>query len=94
MLDDESFFTLKNDELGGFYTNDKNTPPSVKYKFKAKYKKLLVWLAISENGHLAPYFCPSGSSVNGDIYILPQTSIAGASGKSKLCKMSCFAKLL
>ena len=72
VLDDESFFTLKNDELDGnrgFYTDNKeNTPPGVKYKFKAKYEKLLVWLAISENGHSAPYFCPSGCSINGDIY--------------------------
>ena len=73
VLDDESFFTLKNDELGGnrgFYTDNKeNTSPGVKYKFKAKYeKKLLVWLAISKNGHSALYFCPSGCSINGDIY--------------------------
>ena len=72
-MDDESYFTFKNDETpgnDGYMTLDKeNTPPTVRYKTKKKFpKKLLVWVAISGRGHSDVFFRTSGLAVNGEVY--------------------------
>ena len=73
VMDDESFFPLKHDGMPGnqgYFTKDKeNTPPDVRYTRKEKFpKKLLVWMALSEEGHSDVFFVPNGGSVNGQVY--------------------------
>ena len=74
ILDDESYFPLKHDEMpgnDGFYSDNKNnTPFSVKYKTKQKFAlKVMIWLAISERGHSDVYVKPSGLAINCRVYI-------------------------
>ena len=74
ILDDESYFPLKHDEMpgnDGFYLdNKKNTPFSVKYKTKKKFAlKVMIWLAISERGHSDVHVKPSGLAINSRVYI-------------------------
>ena len=73
VLDDESYFTLSNTTLAGndrFYSdNVQNTPYDVKNKLVAKYEdKLLVWIAISQNGISKPLFFKSGLAINQHVY--------------------------
>lgn len=73
IVDDESYFTFRHHDIpgnDGFFTQDKeNTPPEVRYKKKKKYEpKILVWLAISEDGHSAPFFRQAGMAINGHTY--------------------------
>ena len=73
VIDDESYFPFGHSEMPGndrFYTKDKSeVPPSVRYLQKKKFEpKLLVWLAISEEGHSKPFFVPSRGNVNGNVY--------------------------
>lgn len=73
VMDDESYFPFKHDEMPGnvgFYTQDKeNTPPAVRFRPKTKFpKKLLVWIAISEEGHSQPFFVPNRGNINGEVY--------------------------
>ena len=55
---------------GRFYTKNKEqTPSEVRYYEKKKIEPiLLVWLAISEDGHSEPFFAPSKGNINGNIY--------------------------
>ena len=74
ILDDESYFPLKHDEMpgnDGFYSdNKKNTPFSVKYKTKQKFAlKVIIWLAISKRGHSDVYVKPSDLAINSRVYI-------------------------
>lgn len=73
VMDDESYFTFGHSQIPGndrFYTKNKEeTPSDVKYFEKKKFEpKLLVWLAISEDGHSEPFFVPSKGNINGNIY--------------------------
>ena len=73
VMDDESYFTLGHPQIPGndrFYTkNKKETLSNVKYFEKKKFEpKILVWLAISEDGDSEPFFVPSKGNINGDIY--------------------------
>ena len=73
VMDDKSYFPFGHNEMPGndrFYTKDKGeVPPNVKYSQKKKFEpKLLVWLAISEDGHSEPFFVPSRGNVNGSVY--------------------------
>ncbi|KAL4465572.1 hypothetical protein ABPG72_014021 [Tetrahymena utriculariae] len=73
ILDDESYFTLRNTTLSGndvFYSDDKQkTPYQVKVKAQAKFEqKILVWIAISPRGISKPFFAESGLAINQDVY--------------------------
>ncbi|CAF1476480.1 unnamed protein product [Adineta ricciae] len=61
VMDDEKYFLLHNESISanrGFYTSDPNaTPPAVKFKRTQKFEpKILVWIAISQNGISMPFF--------------------------------------
>jgi transposase len=61
VMDDEKYFLLHNESTAanrGFYTSDPSTTPSaVKFKRTQKFApKILVWIAISENGISTPFF--------------------------------------
>ena len=70
ILDDESYFPLKHDEMpgnDGFYSdNKKNTPHSVKYK--SKRSLFMIWLAISERGCSEIFVKPAGLAIIGQVY--------------------------
>jgi hypothetical protein len=70
-MDDESYFTFAHTSINGndrFYTSNVNV--TVKYRLIEKFqKKLLVWIAFSENGITEPYFVPNGLAVNLKIYL-------------------------
>lgn len=73
VMDDESYFPLKGDQMpsnSGYYTaNKENTPPSVKYRSQDKYPtKVLVWVALSEEGVSDLFFAPSRGAMNGEMY--------------------------
>ena len=74
VIDDESYFTLKGDEVRGndrVWTRDITTcPPEVRFKQKAKFsKKLLVHCAISPKGVSKISFVEGGYAVNAQRYI-------------------------
>lgn len=74
VLDDESFFTLKGDEVRGndrIWTRDISTcPPEVRFRQKEKFtKKLLVHAAISTRGVSELTFIEGGYAVNRFVYI-------------------------
>ena len=74
LIDDESYFTLRNSTLAGndeYYTSDKKpTPSRVSTKNKSKYEpKLLVWIAISPKGVTHAHISPSGQAINGHTYL-------------------------
>ena len=74
IIDDESYFTLRNTSLSGndrFYSSNlNNTADKAKFNFKSKYEpKLLVWLAICPKGMSKPFFVPSGLAVNKEVYL-------------------------
>ena len=71
---DESYFPLSNINLSGnagCYTSDPDaTPNDVKLKRKRKHEpKLLVWVALFENGVSKHYIAPSGEAVYKEVYI-------------------------
>ena len=73
VIDDESYFPFGHVEMPGndrFYAKNKSElSPNVRYSQKKKFEpKLLVWLAISEEGHSDPFFVPSRGNVNGNVY--------------------------
>ena len=70
IIDDESYFTLKRTTNKHFFSNDVNiTPDDVKYKKTRKFEpKVLLWIAISENGMSKPYLQNSGMAINQKIY--------------------------
>jgi len=74
VMDDESYFTLKHSTINGnnnFYSsNVSETPASVKYDPRSKFEnKLLVWMCWSNKGVSKPYFVPSGTAINQNIYL-------------------------
>ena len=73
VIDDESDFPFSQDTVPGndcfFSTNKENIPSLVRYRQKKKYEpKVLVWLAVSEDGHSEPFFRTGGPSINGEVY--------------------------
>lgn len=73
ILDDESYFTLSKPQMPGnniFYTKDiSGTSAEVRYKFKKKFEhKVMLYIAISQDGVSEPYFKPSGLAINQKIY--------------------------
>ena len=74
VIDDESFFTLRCDEVRGndrIWTRDISTcPPEVRFKQKGKFaKKLLVHAAISPKGISELSFVEGGYAVNRHVYM-------------------------
>jgi hypothetical protein len=74
ILDDESYFTLKHSTINGkniFYSSNVNaTSNDAKFFTKNKFEdKLLVWIAISSNKISKVFMMPSGTAINGQIYI-------------------------
>lgn len=73
IIDDESFFTLDGSDTANnkhyYCRKGKDVDCEVVYKRHKKFQqKLLVWVAISCKGHSQAYICPSGNSVNAEIY--------------------------
>lgn len=73
IIDDESYFTFDGSDTANnkhFYCKEgEEVDDKVKFKRHKKFQsKLLVWLAISSRGHSTAFICPSGNSVNADIY--------------------------
>ncbi len=73
ILDDESYFTLSKYQMPGndiYYAKDpKTTSPEVKFKFKKKFEaKVMLYIAVSNNGVSEAYFKPSGLAINQDVY--------------------------
>ena len=58
MLNDEKYFLLHNESNRAFYTSDPSAaPPEVKFKCTKKFEpKIMVWIAVSENGISKPFF--------------------------------------
>ena len=74
VMDDEKYFSLSNTSTPGndiFYTSDKSTAPNqIKYAMKKKFEeKVLVWIAISEEGLSKHYVHKSRIAISSDIYI-------------------------
>lgn len=74
VLDDEKYFTYGNSSVAGndgYYTNDKSTTPDdVRFQHKSKFEpKVLMWIAISENGISQPYFQESSTAITSEVYI-------------------------
>ena len=74
VIDDEKYFTLSNSEQSGnsgYYTDNKfSTPEDVRFKKKSKYEpKVLVWVAISEDGIASPFIQESSIAIDADRYI-------------------------
>ncbi|KAJ3641425.1 hypothetical protein Zmor_027932 [Zophobas morio] len=73
IIDDESFFTLDGSDTANnrhyYCKSGQVVDTEVYFKRKKKFvSKVLVWVAISPRGHSAAYICPSGNSVNAQIY--------------------------
>lgn len=74
VMDDEKYFTFTDQSTStnrGFYSSQRRlTPFNVKLKQTRKYEpKILVWVAVSENGISSPYFAQQGQAVTGQIYL-------------------------
>ena len=74
IMDDEKYFILTNESVStnrGFYTSDRSiTPSDVKFKRTQKYcTKVLVWIAISENGISKPFFSKQAQAINEITYL-------------------------
>ena len=75
-MDDESYFTLKDDNINGnsgLYISPEcplgDVADEVRLRPKSKYpEKLLVWMAISERGFSKPFFLQKKASLTGQIY--------------------------
>lgn len=73
-MDDESYFSLNGDEFSsnrGYYSDNKLTC-SNKIRFKERQKfppRVLMWIAICEDGQFSkPFFMQKGN-MNGDLYL-------------------------
>ena len=69
VMDDEKYFTLSDQSVStnrGFYSSNKEeTPYEVKLKRTQKYEaKVLVWVAISENGISSPFFAKQRQAID------------------------------
>ena len=52
-----------------YLQNKEKSPPSIRYYKKKNFDpKLLMWLAISEEGHCDPFFVPGKGNINGNVY--------------------------
>jgi transposase len=74
VMDDEKYFLLHNESVPsnrGFYTSDPSAaPPEIKFKRSQKFEpKILVWIAISENGVSTPFFSYQQQAVNQTTYL-------------------------
>lgn len=74
VLDDEKYFLLHNESISanrGFYTSDPSTaPPEVKFKYTKKFEpKIMVWIAVSENGISKPFFSEQQQAVTQSTYL-------------------------
>ncbi|CAF1531164.1 unnamed protein product [Adineta ricciae] len=74
IMDDEKYFTLSDQSVSinrGFYSlNKEETPSQVKLKRTHKYEpKVLVWVAISENGISSPFFAKQRQAVVESTYL-------------------------
>lgn len=74
IIDDESYFLLKDDHVAGnrcVWTRDiEKCPPEVRYIQTEKYpKKLLVHATISQRGISKLFFVPAGNAVNAEVYM-------------------------
>lgn len=74
IMDDEKYFTLSNESVStnrGFYTSNASvTPPNVKFRRTQKYcVKVLVWIAVSENGISKPFFAKQAQAINETTYL-------------------------
>ena len=73
-MDDESYFSLAGDEYSsnrGYYTDNKTLCPiHVKCKSRLKFPpRVLMWIAISEDGFFCkPFFLEKGN-MNGNVYL-------------------------
>ena len=73
VMDDESYFTLRGSDMhqnDQYYATCKYAAePSIRYACTAKFEqRLMMWIAISQNGISRPFFCPAGGALNGEIY--------------------------
>ena len=71
-MDDESYFPFGHCQIPGndrFYSKNKEkTPLNIRYYEKKKFEpKLLVWLAISQEGHSELFFVPSRGDINREV---------------------------
>lgn len=72
VMDDEKYFLFSKAQYDGYYSIDKNsTPDSVRFLGQQKFPpKLLVWIAISEQGSSQPFFALSKhETINSEVYI-------------------------
>ncbi|CAF1307370.1 unnamed protein product [Adineta ricciae] len=74
VMDDEKYFTLSDHSAltnRGFYSSNKEeTPHEVKLKRTQKYEpKVLVWVAISENGISSPFFAKQQQAIDQTTYL-------------------------
>lgn len=73
VMDDESYFTVEGNEWQQkYYFESEDQPAPEKFKLIKKCKfpaKVLLWVAISENGISEPVFFKGGLAVNKDVYI-------------------------
>lgn len=73
VMDDESYFTLTNSSIPSnqyyYATARGDAEDEQKFRFCKKFEaKILVWVAISDQGMSKPFFCPSGLAINKEIY--------------------------
>ena len=74
MLDDEKYFLLHNESISAnraFYTSDPSAaPPEVKFKCTKKFEpKIMVWIAVSENGISKPFFSEQQQAITQTTYL-------------------------
>jgi hypothetical protein len=72
-MDDESYFTLQHHSMPGnsyYYSTARgDAPDHLQFADTKKFEeKLMIWLAISEEGISQPFFKPSGIAVNKEVY--------------------------
>ncbi|KAF2879589.1 hypothetical protein ILUMI_26588 [Ignelater luminosus] len=72
-MDDESHFSFDGSDTANnkhfYYKEGENVDPEVHFKRHKKFQsKVFVWLAISSREHSSAFICPSGNSINGNIY--------------------------
>lgn len=72
IMDDESYFTVEGNEWQTkhyYESSEHEAPERSKYIYKTKFPgKVLLWLAISENGISEPVFFKGGLAVNAQVY--------------------------
>ncbi len=73
VIDDESYFSLSGENMpgnDGFFSSDRlSTSIDVKYRTKSKFPaKVLVWVAISENGRSKAYLAPKNCATDSKLY--------------------------